>query len=200
MKILFFDTETTGLPDFKQPSSAHHQPHVIQAAALLTDSRGNELREWNTLIKTSEDATMHPLAYRAHGISLQKANDEGIEMEEAWRQFTDLVSEASIVVGHNVPFDLRMMRIMGYRVNGFEWDCPADYMCTMRMACPIVNLPPTKRMQECGMIWPKNPNLTECMRFFFDEPLDGAHDALADVRACKRVYFAITNTAEYAGI
>ena len=34
---LFYDTETTGLPDFKAPSEAQHQPHIVQLAALLVD-------------------------------------------------------------------------------------------------------------------------------------------------------------------
>jgi len=34
MTILFYDTETTGLPDFKAPSDAPHQPRIIQLAVI----------------------------------------------------------------------------------------------------------------------------------------------------------------------
>lgn len=35
---LFFDTETTGLPLFEQPSEDPRQPHIVQLAACLVDS------------------------------------------------------------------------------------------------------------------------------------------------------------------
>ena len=61
--------------------------------------------------------------------------------------------------------------------------------CTMEAATPIVNLPPTERMVAAGITKPKPPKLEECIRHFFDESLEGAHDALIDVRACSRVFF-----------
>ena len=36
-KILFYDTETTGLPLWSQPSEHPDQPRVVQLAALLCD-------------------------------------------------------------------------------------------------------------------------------------------------------------------
>ena len=34
---IFYDTETQGLPDFKAPSDAEHQPHIVQIACALVD-------------------------------------------------------------------------------------------------------------------------------------------------------------------
>lgn len=41
---LFFDTETTGLPLFKEPSEDPRQPHIVQLGACLVD-----LDTWKTL-------------------------------------------------------------------------------------------------------------------------------------------------------
>ena len=43
MSLLFFyDTETSGLPDWKSPSEAEHQPHIVQAAGAIVDSESRE--------------------------------------------------------------------------------------------------------------------------------------------------------------
>lgn len=191
MNLLFFDTETTGLPDWHKPSDAPHQPHVIQAAAILTDAEGNELDVWNTIIQPGPGARMEPEAFKAHGISLQRAAAEGVPLVEAWERFAGMIDRAQGVVGHNVSFDIRIMRIAGTRATGRKWECPLPNRCTMRMSTPVVRIPPTERMLAAGFTKFKNPNLTECVRFFFDEDHSGAHDALADVRASKRVYFAL---------
>lgn len=191
MYLLFFDTETTGLPDWRSPSDADHQPHVIQAAWILADDDGNQIEEWQSLIAPGPRAVMAPEAEAAHGISLERAAAEGIPLSEAWQRFQAIIGKANGIVGHNISFDIRIMRIAGARAAGIKWDCPLPNRCTMRMATPILNLPPTPKMIAAGFSKPKNPNLTECVRFFFDEDHSGAHDALADVRASKRVYFAI---------
>jgi DNA polymerase-3 subunit epsilon len=43
-------------------------------------------------------------------------------------------------------------------------------------------------MLAAGFNKPKPPKLSECIQFFFNEELVGAHDALVDVRACVRVF------------
>jgi len=43
--------------------------------------------------------------------------------------------------------------------------------------------------RAAGINKPKPPKLEECIRHFFGEELDGAHDAMVDVVACRRVFF-----------
>ena len=40
-----YDTETTGLPDFKAPSESEHQPHIVQLACALVDLDSRQITE-----------------------------------------------------------------------------------------------------------------------------------------------------------
>lgn len=49
--LLFYDSETTGLPLFDQPSEDPRQPHLVQLAAILCDEDGKTKASINLIIK-----------------------------------------------------------------------------------------------------------------------------------------------------
>jgi DNA polymerase-3 subunit epsilon len=187
--ILGYDTETTGLPAWHDPSDAPHQPHVIQLAMILQDMDGNEVDRFCSIIKPGRGAVMAPEAFAAHGISLERAMDEGVDPTLATDLFTEWAEKAKLMVGHNESFDRRIMRIAAARYKGFKWEPSCPNFCTLYRSKFIINLPATEKMVAAGIPGPKSPNLGECMRHFFDEDLDGAHDALVDVTASLRVFW-----------
>ena len=199
--ILFYDTETTGLPNFRERSDHESQPHIVQLAMLLCDDDGTEREAHNVIVRPdgweiSEEVTA------IHGISQERARAEGIREADAAALFVIARAQSDLRVAHNESFDARIMRIAMLRA-GFVRpfvdlleNLPA--YCTCRIATPIVNLPPSERMAAKGMMRPKPPKLTECIGHFFQEELPGAHDAMVDVRACARVYFHLRNMEKAA--
>jgi DNA polymerase-3 subunit epsilon len=188
---LFFDTETSGLPNWRAPSDHPSQPHLLQLAFIHADYDGGEAASWQSIVRPYAGCVIAPEALAAHGISLERAMDEGIDAKVAIEAMMDLAGKSSQLVGRNISFDIRILRITITRSHGFKWEPRIPAFCTMQAATPIVNLPPTPRMVAAGFTKPKSASLTECVRHFFDEELEGAHDALVDVRACKRVYHAL---------
>jgi len=188
---LFFDTETSDLPLFREPSDDPRQPHLLQLACILAEDDGTEVETFSTLVKPYPGCIIGEEAFKAHGITISKATAEGMDGKEVADRFYAMVFKAERLIGHNVTFDIRMMRIHSAKAHKFKWEAPIPYYCTMRSATPIINLPPTPKMIAAGFNKPKAPNLGECIRHFFGEELTGAHDALVDVRACKRVFEAI---------
>lgn len=196
--ILIYDTETTGLPDFKVPSDASHQPHIVQFAAILVDPATRIERASIDLIVKPDGWAIPDEVAAIHGITNEIAESCGVDERTVADLFFGLRKKATVEVAHNSGFDRRIMRIAMLRHlamtrEDIEVSEAGKNYCTMKAAQPIVNLPPTDRMLAAGFRGPKQPKLSECVKHFFDEELEGAHNALVDVRACARLYFHLVD-------
>lgn len=187
--ILFFDTETTGFPNDSLPNSHVDQPHCVQVAAILTDSQGREDASLNLIVRPEGWIIPEKVA-ELHGVTQERAERSGVREVVATAALYDLMRRADLVVAHNIKFDLKILGIMYARAKR-GWGFPDRTFCTCEAAAPIVNLPPTAKMVAAGINKPKAPKLSECIQHFYGEELEGAHDALVDVRACMRIYFEI---------
>lgn len=187
--IYTFDTETTGLPQFKLPSDDAGQPHLVDIAALLYAEDGTQVDSFEAIIKP--DGWVIPDEVAAiHGITTEMAHDLGIPESEALDGFMAIHERAGLRVAHNRQFDDRIMRIALMRYRGTE---AADAFkagegfCTMNATRDIIKLPPTARMRG-GY---KPPKLSEAYKFFTGDDLVGAHRARADAEGCALIYFAL---------
>lgn len=190
---IFFDTETTGLPDFKAPSESAHQPHIVQLAALLVDMDTRETIQSMDVIIRPDGWTIPDDVAAVHGITTEHAAEVGIPENLAVSMFMELwVGRPRIA--HNEQFDARILRIALMRHQSEDaadiWKSgPAE--CTARMATPICQIPPTAKVVKAGFNKFKTPNLGEAYRHFTGKELVNAHSAMADVLACRDVYFEI---------
>lgn len=198
--ILFYDTETTGLPDFKAPSEAPHQPHIVQLAALLVDPETRETIASMDVIVRPDCWTIPADVAAVHGITTERAITVGVSESIALGLFMDLWHAADFRVGHNESFDARIIRIAQHRFECGELDVWKEGRaeCTARLATPICALPPTEKMKAARRFHHKTPNLSEAYRHFTGRELENAHSAMADVLACRDVYFNIIDMKEAA--
>ncbi|MBU0601095.1 MAG: 3'-5' exonuclease [Gammaproteobacteria bacterium] len=205
---LFYDTETTGLPDFKAPSEAEHQPHIVQLAALLVDLDTRETLRTIDVIICPDGWFIPDESSAVHGITQEHALEVGISEASAIKEFMDLWA-GRLRIAHNEQFDARILRIALMRFLGDVSHSPpglsiADEWkqsraeCTARMATPVCAIPPTERMKAAGRFHHKTPNLGEAYRHLFGRDFEGAHNALADVSACRDIYFAMLDMKEAA--
>lgn len=211
MKLaLFYDTETSGLPLFEQPSEHPDQPHIVQLGAALIDLETRIELATLDLIVRPDGWTIPEEVAAVHGITTEKAMELGVPealvvdaLLALWRQAD---GGHRLRIGHNESFDARILRIALKRhVDPRDWTAPvsdvwkaAHAECTQRLATPILKLPPTDRMKAARRFHFKSANLREAYQHFTGQPLDGAHNALVDVRACATVYFAAKALAEEA--
>ncbi len=186
MAILVFDTETTGLPDMKMMGS-NNQPHICQLAALLCDNAGAIKAGMNFIIKPDGWVIPDNLA-ALHGITTEIAMQYGISIKGALSIFARMAACANTLVAHNIKFDAFMLNIEVDRT-GMSLVLPGSLGCTQTLSHELVKCPPTQKMLDCGMRGYKTPSLKETYRHFFGRDFDRAHDAAADVQACKEIYF-----------
>ena len=194
--IFVYDTETTGIPLFDQPSDDPRQPHIVEVAAGLFDREtGARFGEYHAIVRP-DGWTIPDEVAAIHGITTERALAEGKPEAEVLGVLAAMWDGEDIAarVAHNESFDARIIRIAYKRFLG---EAAADRWkagkaeCTARLSTPILALPPTARMKVAKAFKHKTPTLAEAYRHFFGEDLVGAHGALADMRACARVYFAI---------
>ena len=189
---LAFDTETTGLPLFKEPSEHPDQPHIVQLAAVLVDlDSRRELACMDVIVKP--DGWTIPTEVSAiHGITTEQALDVGIPESTALEMLLAMWAQRTRIA-HNEPFDARIVRIACMR-HAPEFADPwkaGKAECTQQLSTPILNLPPTDKMKAAGFKKPKSANLGEAYEYFTGRKLEGAHSAMADTRACLEVFHAV---------
>lgn len=186
--ILFYDTETTGKADFKAPPDAPHQPRLVQLAAIMTTPDNEMVGQFCCVIKP-DGWKIEPDAEALHGISLDYANANGIPLNAAFSMFEIFATLCKGKVCHNSDFDSRIMMGEGIRLGIAEIE-PKPHFCTMKAMTNICQIPNVNRG---GFKWPK---LEEAYKFCTGNELVGAHDALADVQACREIYFWMKNRAK----
>lgn len=175
---LFFDTETTGKADLKAAPDAKHQPRIVQLAAVLADTRGTELASIDLIIRPS-DFEIPVEASLIHGITTEVARQSGVPLFHALMTFASLAKNADVYCAHNVEFDFHVFRGECYRML-IEFPNRRTF-CTMKTMTDICQIP-----GPYGFKWPR---LQEAYKFAFGKEFDAAHSAMADVRACKEIYF-----------
>lgn len=198
--IFFYDTETTGLPDFKAPSEAPQQPHIVQLAAILVNPETRKTISSMDVIIRPNGWTIPDDIAKINGITTEHAMDVGIPESLAVGMFMELWSHR-LRIAHNEQFDARILRIALMR---HENEASADDWkggpsgCTARLATPICKIHPTEKMIAAGFNKFKTANLSEAYRHFMGSDLENAHSALADVNACAAVYFSIQDMEKAA--
>ncbi len=181
---LFFDTETSGLPLFKEDYDHPGQPHVIQIGWVLSNS-AKIFSEGCLLVRPDYgiEWEIHPKAEEVHGYSKAIIEECGIDASVVVQLFQDLMLSANQMVAHNFSFDQMLMRSLFKRSGAVAIQFGMPNYCTMLKSTNLCKLP-----GKFGYKWPK---LEELYQHLFDEPFEGAHDALADVRATRRCYYAM---------
>lgn len=188
--IVFYDFETTGFIAKGLPLSHESQPHIVQVGAIVTDPSGRKIGSFDVVVRP-DGWKISDSAAAVHGISQEFAEQNGIAEKAAFGLIKAFMKRATLRVAHNEDFDQAILRVASYRYDDGELANQMNsipFFCTMLGTIDICKLPSTNKMRLVGMDGFKSPKLSEAYEHLFGEKLEGAHDAMVDIFACKRIY------------
>ena len=204
MKVLVFDTETTGLPE--NGASIYDKskwPYVIQLSYILYDSSNNSSLIKNNYIKIADAVAISQESFNIHNISREILHEQGINIVDALKEFNECLKTCDIVVGHNISFDKRMIFVECFRhavaqyFTRYEGNekIPKPEFCTMKNTTHYCKL---ERLSKTNEVYIKNPKLSELYLILFpNESLpNNLHNSLVDVAMTLRCYLKYVNNID----
>lgn len=190
MKVLIFDTETTGLPkNFKGSLyDSSNWPYIVQLSYIVFDCEQNTiLYKMNHLIKLPKDIIIPKSSTEIHHITNEMCEKDGIDIKTALNKFNQYAKLVTRLVAHNVSFDKRLIIVESIRNNilSIFTKIPKVY-CTMKSTVDKCKI---ERKYKDGTSYFKYPTLTELHQHLFQTIPKGTHDAFNDVLICLRCYY-----------
>lgn len=196
MKVLVFDTETTGLQE--KGASIYDKskwPYIVQLSYILYDLSSNSALIKDNYIAIDGSIVISQESYEIHHINREILDVQGINIVEALKGFNDCLKICDIVVGHNISFDKRLIFVECFRndVKQYFTDFKDNVMhhkaeyCTMKNTTEFCKL---ERLTATNQTYYKNPKLSELYAILFPNeqlPKD-LHNSLVDVAMTLRCY------------
>jgi len=177
MKLLIFDTETTGLPKTREPAinASNNWPHLVSIAWTVVENNKIVKSEYH-IIKPQweipEEST------KIHGITTEEAMKSGSPLSDVILKFIE--EEHDIMIAHNINFDFNVI------MNAIIWDLrlsvPPDFkprFCTMEAGKGICRIPyangrgfkPPKLSELYEVIMKRKPESNQLHNSMYDTKL-----------------------------
>lgn len=193
MKILVFDTETTGLPTNNYNNTRgkwyKYWGHIVQISWILYDTEKNKILNMEDyIIKLDKEIDLPQSSIDIHSITRKKMETHGTELIPVISYFIEMLKLCDIIIGHNVEFDISMVRAELLRCGAVDIFLMINkkIVCTMKKYKKYCNI--LARSKRTGRIFCKYPKLMELHEKLFGYIPFNLHDSLVDVIVCLRSY------------
>lgn len=195
MKLLVFDTETTGLPTNKyECTRAHwykHWGHIVQISWIIYDVENNKVVDVRDhIIKLGDDIELPQSSINIHGITRDKMNENGVKFRDVLNDFIDGLNVCDMIIGHNIVFDVNMVRAEMLRMGAVDYFqlINKPIICTMKSNVDFCKIVATS---YTGRKYFKYPKLMELHKKIYDYVPENLHNSLIDVVVCLRCFLKL---------
>lgn len=197
MKVLVFDTETTGLPEGRNPSILETEkwPYIVQISWIQYDTETQEYIISDHIIDCGVDIPQESV--NIHGISKKISERKGENLLEVMNKFDEVLIACDMVIGHNISFDKRVYMVEAIRNRRKQYftrnGVRKPEYCTMKKSKEFCNIVKTSSKGETYL---KYPRLSELHYKMFGFNPKGTHDSMADVLICLRCYVMLEGKSD----
>ena len=202
MRTLVFDSETTGLSKTQiiSPSTIHLWPHVVQFSYIVFDTESNEIvKIKDSIIKVPDGFIITEENAKIHGITTEISLVKGVDLLPVLEEFFADFDSADHIVGHNVSFDINMIKAELQRLIMNSSDKKLqEYLTTINMStkfyCTMqetIELCAIEMKDKYGRPYKKFPKLLELYQKMFNVTPRGLHNSLNDVIVCLRCFIKL---------
>jgi DNA polymerase-3 subunit epsilon len=194
MKVIVFDTETTGLPKKSgmapQLEEESYYPHIVQFSYIVYDIEVNTIiKIYDQIITIPDNIVISDESIKLHGITREIMDEKGISIKLALETFLGDFYTADTIVGHNVSFDKMMVHVEMLR-NGFPnvdvFAASNKFYCTMKTTVELCAIKTNYR--NSVKTYNKFPKLIELYTHLFSKSPTKLHNSLNDVVLCLRCF------------
>ena len=202
MRTLVFDSETTGLSKTQiiSPSTIHLWPHVVQFSYIVFDMEANEIvKIKDSIIKVPDGFTITEENAKIHGITTEISLAKGVDLLPVLEEFFADFDSSDHIVGHNVSFDINMIKAELQRLIMNSSDKKLqDYLTTINTSkkfyCTMqetIELCAIEMKDKYGRPYKKFPKLVELYQKMFGVTPKNLHNSLNDVIVCLRCFIKL---------
>lgn len=202
MRTLVFDSETTGLSKTQiiSPSTIHLWPHVVQFSYIVFDTESNKIvKIKDSIIKVPDGFIITEENAKIHGITTEISLAKGVDLLPVLEEFFADFDSADHIVGHNVSFDINMIKAELQRLimNSFneklqeyltKINTSTKFYCTMQ---ETIELCAIEMKDKYGRSYKKFPKLVELYQKMFGVTPKNLHNSLNDVIVCLRCFIKL---------
>jgi DNA polymerase III epsilon subunit-like protein len=203
MKLLVFDTETTGL--IKTSISAdtlHLLPIIVQFSYIIYDTEEQDIKvSRDHIIKVPEGVIIPEESIQFHKITNEISEKKGVSLNEVLNEFFAHLRTSDTLIGHNIEFDINMIKIELLRyinnsavlgdhltlckqnlhyLSNFQ-----NVYCTLKSTIQFCNITSISKM---GKPYLKFPRLVELHQKLFNTVPKNLHNSFNDILVTLRCF------------
>ena len=214
MRVLVFDTETTGLPSSKfiNPDELNLWPHIVQFSYVLYDTELNDIvKSSDTIVKVKDDIIISEESIRIHGITNDNSKRNGKHIDLVLKDFFDDFRNCDLLVGHNISFDINMVKVellrLIYECNlsissdekkSYKYDLHYltnfnNICCTLKDSIKFCDI---KTLDKYGKEYQKFPKLIELHKKLFESTPNNLHNSFNDILVTLRCYMKLKHNID----